>query len=118
MRWHAVWLLVICLVAPFTRLDAAEPPAATKDKLLLLKLSNLTAASPSADMKRLQQALLRTTGVTHVTLETKKGELRIAHKANAVIGAIRRAVTANGFVIVDPKPYPGDPAPPLREARR
>lgn len=118
MRWLAVWLLVICLLTPLTRLDAAEPPAAAKDKLLLLKLSNLTAASSVADMKRLEQALLRTAGVTQVTLETKKGELRIAHKANAVIGTIRRAVTATGFVIVDPKPYPGDPAPPLREARR
>jgi hypothetical protein len=91
----------LCLAA---QVGAEEPPTAAKDPTIVLKISNLTDATPAGDVKKLETAVRKVKDVKGITTNKKKGEIKVTHKANADVAAIRKAVATSGFTIVDPKP--------------
>ncbi|MBI5509618.1 MAG: hypothetical protein HY903_12770 [Deltaproteobacteria bacterium] len=112
MKRPAAALVWLALSAPAVDGGhAAEAPPAAPDMAVVLKLSNLTDATPEAETKRLETGVKKVAGVKDVLTRRKRGEVRVTYKAGTDIALIRKAVTTAGFTIVDPKPAPGAVAP-------
>ena len=111
-----VWGLLIMALGALSLGARAEPTEAgsqpAKDLVLLLKLNNLTEATKSTEVKKLEALVKKVAGVTKTKINLLKGEIQVTHRPDAVVTNIRKAVTAAGFGIVDPRPAPGA-SPPM-----
>ncbi|MEZ4272143.1 MAG: heavy metal-associated domain-containing protein [Myxococcota bacterium] len=84
-----------------TDASPGKKKAKAKPEVLTLKISNLTAETAPADVKKLEKAVKKVGGVVRSAVSKKKGEITVWHTKVATADAITTAVEGAGFTVVD-----------------
>jgi copper chaperone CopZ len=118
-RRSCAWSLLFGAALLVPSASVAEEAAPAKDPAVILKLADLTEATAASKVKKLEATVKKVRGVKSVLSNRKKGEIEIGYKPDTDLAAIRKAVSAAGFNVVDPKPHldPEDVGAPVRRKK-
>jgi len=109
----AAWVVCLCMIGFGVTAMAGKKTPPAKTELATLKLANLTQATKAPAVKKLTDALKKVKGVAKVTVDKKKGEVAVRYAPGSDLAAIKAAVAAGGFSVVEPKA--AEPAPAADE---